>query len=281
MTSQAMIAPVSKAPTVPKLRTSREQFPAPRSSTGTSFLGPGRNGSALSVRAPTRANRPPSTEVSATSDRIGRYATSVGPANTSGRPSSAIVSPPQRADTAPRRGSRNISSSRVSRANVAPAASVSTRRLEYPHPADSGVICTSYPSPPEVRAGTKCVVTVIGSIPRSVHQRHRGVNRARDVVVVRVEQRPTHHQATHGGQRERRLPAPVGLVGVPARVAAEQQPRQRGRAPDALHLLDHRQRQPGGGRGRAETLGDVDRLDHGGRPEVVDDPAADPAGHER
>ncbi len=57
MTSQAMIESASSTPGVPKLRTSREAVPAPRSSTGTSATPTWRSGGVCrrAARAPQTA----------------------------------------------------------------------------------------------------------------------------------------------------------------------------------------------------------------------------------
>src|SRR5262249_37957613 len=102
------------------------------------------NRSRRSVRAVGTASRQPSTVDTSTADPAGRYARSVGPANTEGRPASSAVSPPQRTVQEPASGSSTASSAGRANPTGSPAASSATRSPAYPQPADSGVTTSDH-----------------------------------------------------------------------------------------------------------------------------------------
>ena len=78
----------SSAAGVPKLWTWREQFPAPRSSTGVSAAVIRRVGYWTLAGAVATATRPPSDELTVTAFSVPEYSTSVGPLKTPARPAS-------------------------------------------------------------------------------------------------------------------------------------------------------------------------------------------------
>jgi len=85
-TSQTMKRSASSAAGVPKLWTWREQFPAPRSSTGVSAAVIRRVGYWTLAGAVAMATRPPSDDVTVTALSVPEYSTSVGPLKTLARP---------------------------------------------------------------------------------------------------------------------------------------------------------------------------------------------------
>lgn len=89
------------------------------------------------------ANRPPSREAIETWASRGTYAKSLTPLKTLSRPVSRNVSPPTATVQPPESGSTIHSLSPVSKVCQPPAGSSSTRRLEWPQSADSGVTSTA------------------------------------------------------------------------------------------------------------------------------------------
>ena len=77
----------------------------------------------------------------------------------------------------PDSGSTIISSEPVAKSKVSPAARVTIRRLEYPHPADSGVMSRSNPSAALDPDGTKSEEFLVVAVPRR-HARHRTIETA-------------------------------------------------------------------------------------------------------
>ena len=184
ITSHTMKRSASSAAGVPKLWTWREQFPAPRSSTGVSAAVIRRVGYWTLAGAVATATRPPSDELTVTAFSVPEYSTSVGPLKTLARPASWYFSPPTLTVKAPLSGITIRSSPAAGSSTAAPGGQrchLQSRVCPTVH-AEGGVGCAQRNVPAAFGCaaqriypvGHECVLFRIVSGPGPVLKRLRG-----------------------------------------------------------------------------------------------------------